>query len=476
MNRPIRRVAVVAALMFLALLVNASFLTVVRGDDLNANARNRRARDAEFAMNRGAILVGNTPVARTTATSSGRFEYARSYSNGPLYAPVTGYYSYDFARTGLESSYNTQLSGTDDSQFFNRLMNTFTGAKPAGASLQTTINAKAQQAARDGLGDRTGAVVALDVKTGAVLAMVSTPSYDPNDLSSTDLSKAQTAWKKLVADGTYPMSNRASREVYPPGSTFKIVTAAAALEDGMKADSTIASPASLRLPLTTTDLTNEVDCGGATSTIDHALQVSCNTAFANIGLKLGADKLRAQADKFGFDASLEGDLNPAVSRFPSNPNQPQVAMSAIGQFDVAASPLQMAVVAAAVAHDGQVMQPYLVQEVRNPDLSVLSSHEPKKLQSAMTPANAQALQKMMVNVVTNGTGRRAQVDGVTVGGKTGTAQSDPQRPPYAWFVGFAKDPDVAVAVFIQDAKVERSEIAGGALAGPVFASVVEALR
>ena len=179
MNRPIRRVAVVAALMFLALLVNASFLTVVRGDDLNANARNRRARDAEFAMNRGAILVGNTPVARTTATSSGRFEYARSYSNGPLYAPVTGYYSYDFARTGLESSYNTQLSGTDDSQFFNRLMNTFTGAKPAGASLQTTINAKAQQAARDGLGDRTGAVVALDVKTGAVLAMVSTPSYEP---------------------------------------------------------------------------------------------------------------------------------------------------------------------------------------------------------------------------------------------------------------------------------------------------------
>lgn len=476
MNRPIRRVAVVAAVMFCALLANITWLSVMRPDDLSANSRNRRVRDAEFAMNRGAILVGNTPVARTTPSSSGRFAYRRGYSDGELYAPVTGYYSYDYAHTGLESSYNTQLSGTDDSQFINRLVSTFTGEKPAGASLQTTINARAQKAARDALGDRTGAVVALDTRTGAVLALVSTPSYDPNELATTDLAAAQQAWKRVSTDAAHPLANRATKEVYPPGSTFKLVTAAAALADGMTPSSTVSSPASLRLPQTSTTLTNEVDCGGETTTVARALQVSCNTAFANIGLRLGADKLRAQADRFGFDSSLEGDLNPATSRFPASPNQPQLAMSAIGQFDVTASPLQMAVVAAAIANDGQVMQPYVVQEVRNPDLSVLSSHDPKKLQQAMTPANAKALQQMMVNVVTDGTGRRAQVDGLTVGGKTGTAQSAPERPPYAWFVGFAAEPHVAVAVFIQDAKVERSEIAGGALAGPVFADVVEALR
>ncbi|GAA1394025.1 peptidoglycan D,D-transpeptidase FtsI family protein [Luteococcus peritonei] len=475
MNRPIRRVAVVAALMVLALLANASYLAVFRADDLNADPRNRRTRDAEFATHRGAILVGNSPIAQTSP-AKGRFAYKRSYADGPLWAPVTGYYSYDFARAGLESSYNTQLSGTDDSQFFRRSLDQLTGKKVQGASLQTTLDAKAQRAAAQALGDRTGAVVAIDYRTGAVKALVSSPSYDPNALASTDLSAAQQAWKQLTASTGRPMSNRATKEIYPPGSTFKLVTAAAALEDGMGADTTVASPASLRLPQTSTTLTNETNCGGSKVSIDQALKVSCNTAFANLGLQLGADKLRGQAEKFGFGSSLEGDLNPVTSRFPDSPDQPQLAMSAIGQFEVAASPVQMAVVAAAIANDGQVMQPYLVQEVRNPDLSVLSSHDPTKLERAMSPDNAKALQQMMVHVVESGTGQRAQVPGTTVGGKTGTAQSDPKRPPYAWFIGFSQDPDVAIAVFIEDAQVQRSDIAGGRLAGPVFAAVVEALR
>lgn len=475
MNHPIRRVALVAALMVFALLANLSYSAVFRDASLDADPRNRRTRDAEFAMERGAILVGNTPVAQTKA-AKGRFKYTRGYSEGPLYSAATGYYSYDFARAGLESSYNTQLSGTDDSQAFHRLMDALTGKKPAGGSLQTTLDAKAQRAASEALGSRKGAVVAIDYRTGAVKALVSKPNYDPNDLATTDLKAAQDAWKRLNADPGRPLVNRATRETYPPGSTFKLVTAAAALENGRTAESTVASPSSMTLPQTSTKLGNEVDCGGATTTLDRALQVSCNTAFANLGMEVGADKLREQAEKFGFDSSLEGDLNPATSRFPASPDKPQTALSAIGQFDVAATPLQMAVVAAGIANDGQVMQPYLVQEVRNPDLSVLTSNDGKKLERAMDRGNAKALQQMMVNVVTNGTGGAAQVSGMTVGGKTGTAQWDLKKKPYAWFVGFAEEPHVAVAVFIEDAPVARSDIAGGRLAGPVFASVVEALR
>lgn len=475
MNRPIRRVAVVAALMFFALLINASYLAVFRADDLNAEPRNRRTRDAEFATERGAILVGNTPIAQTV-DNKGRFAYKRSYAEGPLYAAATGYYSYDFARAGLEASYNTQLSGTDDSQFFQRAVDSLTGRKVQGASLQTTLDARAQRAASEALGDRTGAVVALDWRTGAVKALVSKPSYDPNALASTDLAAAQQAWKQLNSSKSRPLANRATKEIYPPGSTFKLVTAAAALEDGMTAETTVNSPASLRLPQTSTNLTNEVNCGGSKVSMAQALKVSCNTAFATIGMQVGADKLREQSQKFGFDTAMEGDLNPATSRFPASPDTPQLAMSAIGQFEVAATPVQMAVVAAAIANDGQVMQPHLVQEVRNPDLSVLSSREPQEMQRAMSAENAQSLQQMMVGVVDEGTGTRARVPGTRVGGKTGTAQSAPNRPPYAWFIGFADDPDVAIAVFIEDAQVQRSDIAGGRLAGPVFASVVEALK
>ncbi len=475
MNRPIRRLAVVATLMFFALLANLTILSVVRADSLNNDPRNRRTREAEFAQDRGAIMVGNTPIASTKA-ATGRFKFVRNYSSGELYAPVTGYYSYDYARSGLEQTYNTQLSGSDDSQFFRNVVAMLSGKKRAGASVYTTIDARAQKAAAQALGDRTGAVVAIEPSTGAIRAMVSSPSYDPNTLSTTDLKAAQTAWKSLNADTDRPMANRATREIYPPGSTFKLVTAAAALENGMSADTQVASPSSMTLPQSTSKLSNEVDCGGSKSTIAHALQVSCNTAFANLGLTLGDAKLREQAQKFGFDSSYSDDLEPATSVFPDTVDKAQLAMSAIGQYEVAASPLQMAMVAAAIANDGQAMEPYLVQEVRAQDLSVISSHSAEKLQRAMSTTNAQALQQMMVDVVTKGTGQRAAVSGVTVGGKTGTAQSDPSLPPYAWFVGWSKDPDLAIAVFVEDSKLERSEIAGGRVAGPVFASVVEAMR
>ncbi len=474
MNRPIRHVAVVVAAMVFALLANLCVTVIAREPGLDANPLNRRQRDTEFAQDRGLILVGDSPVATTTAVKD-PFAYQRGYPQGALYAPAVGYYSYDFGRGGLELTYNAELAGTSSSQWFDRIVDSATGAKPKGAFVQTTLNASMQQAAVKAMGSYRGAVVALDPKTGAVLAYASLPTYDPNALASHDLAAARAAALAYEKDPTRPMSDRAGKEIYPPGSTFKLVTAAAALENGWTPDSQVDSPAQLKLPNSTSVLTNQSNCGGDKVTLDQALRVSCNTAFANVGAQLGADKLRTQAQKFGFGTPQLGDLNGVASKFPDKPDQAQVMLSSIGQFDVAASPLQMAMVVSGIVNDGVVKRPYLVSEVRSADLRVLYRHVPDD-QRAMSAGNAQALQQMMVNVVTSGTGTRAQLNGVVVGGKTGTAQSDPARPPYAWFVAFAKNPDVVVAVFIENADVERSDIAGGRLAGPVAKAVIEASR
>lgn len=476
MNGPIRKVAVVAAVMIFALLANITFTAVVRYPDLNGDVRNRRVRDAEFARNRGAILVGNTPLAQSKATS-GRFAYQRTYSQAELYASVTGWYAYDFGSSGIELNYTKQLAGTDESQAIDRLIATLSGREPAGASVRTTIDPQAQQAAWDGLAGRKGAVVALNYETGAVLANVSLPSYDPNTLSSNDLTRATTAWQELVADPDGPLKNRASKEIYPPGSVFKLVTATAAIESlNLTADSQIASKRALRLPQSSTVLTNQVDCGDTTVSLEQALMNSCNTAFAQLGLDLGSQALTDQAEKFGFNHEVDTDVPWVNSRFPGQTDEPQLALSAIGQYEVAASPLQMAMVAAAIANDGKQMEPYIVSEVRGPNLQLISSHRPTAIGQVMKPETAQIMQQMMVRVVEEGTGTRAQIDGVVVGGKTGTAQSDPDRPPYAWFVAFSEDPKVAVAVFIEEADIERSDIAGGRLAGPIAAQVIQAVQ
>ena len=476
MNRPIRRVAFVTMLMFALLLANGTFAIIFRQDSLAANPQNRRVRDAEFAQDRGAILaVGKSEIA-STKPARDRFKYQRTYPEGELYAAVTGYYSYDHARTGLESTYNTELAGTDDALFVRRMIDLITNRTPQGASVQTTIVPKVQEAAARGLGDQKGAVVALNPKTGAVLAMVTSPSYDPNDIADHDIDKANKAYQRLAADDDRPLANRAAREIYPPGSTFKLVTAAAALEDGKNPDSRVDAPDRLRLPGTSTFLPNQTNCGGDKVTITQALRVSCNTAFANLGIELGADKLRAQAQKFGFDARHLADLGGVASRFPDDPDPAQLGLSAIGQFDVAASPLQMAMVTAAVANDGVLMEPYVVSQVQAPDLNPIDTHRPRQLSQAMSADNARGLQQMMVEVVRSGTGTNARISGVDVGGKTGTAQSDPKRKPFAWFTSFAPadEPTVAVAVIVEDADVPRSDIGGGRLAAPIARAVMEA--
>ena len=475
MNRQIRAVSLLAGLMFLALMVNLTGSAMFRQASLNNDPHNVRVRDAEFSQNRGNILVGSRPIA-TTTSSNGKFAYQRVYPSGPKYAPITGYYSYYYGRSMLEQTQNAQLTGTSDAQWLSRITGTLSGHKPEGGSITTTINAKAQDAAWDGLRGKKGAVVALDYTTGAVLAMASSPSYDPNELASHHLNDTTRAWKNLVADPSSPLSNRATREIYPPGSTFKLVTAAAALQNGYHPNSMVDSPENWILPGTRTPLTNETNCGGSRITLAHALDISCNTAFGKVGVSLGQDKIRDQAERFGFGKVVNSDVSSVASRFPQNLTDAQLAQSSIGQYDVAASPLQMAMVTAGIANGGKLMTPYLTAQVRASNLQVVSEHHPKQMSQPMTKESAEQLKAMMVSVVNNGTGKRARINGTTVGGKTGTAQTVKGKAPYAWFVGWSDNPHVAVAVFIQSLDTAINEISGGRLAAPIARDVIEAMR
>ena len=476
MNKPIRRVAFVAMIMFALLLANGTYMIIFRQSTLDTQPQNRRVRDAEFAQNRGAILAGGRTEIAKTVSAKDRFKYQRVYPEDELYAAITGFYSYDRGSSALESTYNAQLSGTDDALFVRRLIDLATNKTPKGASVQTTIVPEIQEAAATALGNQKGAVVALDPKTGAVLAMVTSPSFDPNDIASHDIEAAGKAYDRLAANPQQPLSNRAAREIYPPGSTFKLVTAAAALADGKTPDSVVEAPDRLRLPGTRVDLPNSTNCGGTKITITQALKVSCNTAFANLGLDLGEEKLREQAQLFGFDRRHLADLRGVASQFPDEMNDAQLALSAIGQFDVAASPLQMAMVSAAIANDGELMDPFVVSRVQAPDLKPIQTTKPAVLSTAMTPENAKELQQMMSVVVSQGTGSNAQISGIAVGGKTGTAQSDPKRKPFAWFTSFAPldDPKIAVAVIVEDADIPRNDIGGGRLAAPIARAVMQA--
>jgi peptidoglycan glycosyltransferase len=451
-------------------------MMIFRQDTLAAQPQNRRVRDAEFAQNRGAILAAGKVEMAKTVPSKDRFKFQRVYPDGELYAPITGFYSYDRASSALESTYNAQLAGTDDALFVRRLIDMASNKTPKGATVQTTIVPKIQKAAAETLGNQKGAVVALDPKTGAVLAMVTSPTYDPNDIASHDIEAAGKAYDRLASDPQHPLSNRAAKEIYPPGSTFKVVTAAAALADGKTPDSTVESPDRLKLPGTRVYLSNSTNCGGTKITITQALKVSCNTAFANLGLEVGASKLREQAQLFGFNQRHLADLGGVASQFPDKLTEAQLALSSIGQYDVAASPLQMAMVSAAIANDGVLMDPYVVSSVRSADLKPIDTHKPQQLSTAMTPDNAKELQQMMLQVVNEGTGHNAQIPGVEVAGKTGTAQSDPKRKPFAWFTSFAPvdNPTVAVAVIVEDADIPRSDIAGGRVAAPIAKAVMQA--
>jgi len=485
MNKPIRAMSIFCMLLFVALLLNSTYLQYVQAGDLNSRGDNRRVRDAEFARERGAILVDNQAIAESKP-SKDQYKFQRTYSQPYKYAPVTGYFSYFYGRNAVEYTQNPILSGADPRLFVNRVVDLVGNAEPKGGSVSLTLSGKAQTAAFDGLQklgrDAQGAAVAIEPSTGKILAMATTPSYDPNKVSTHSFEEMKKNYGRLSTAKSRPMLNRAIQETYPPGSTFKLVTAAAALSSGQyNPQSMVAGGKFLDLPQTSTNLPNEpgLDCGTTKITLTQALENSCNTSFGDIGLHLGADAIRAQAEKFGFDQTYLKDLNGQVkARFPANPDLPQTALSAIGQFDVAATPLQMAMVVAGIANQGTVMRPYLVDEVRAPDLSVLDKTSPEAFRSnAVSSSVARDLTQMMVEVVDHGTGTTAQIPGIKVAGKTGTAQRGTNQAPYAWFVSFAPadNPQVAVAVFIDDPSVPRSEISGAGLAAPIAKAVMEAV-
>ncbi|MET3961903.1 peptidoglycan glycosyltransferase [Marmoricola sp. OAE513] len=495
MNRPIRNLATGCLVLFLALIANATYLQFFKADDLTSltkHPNNARVSNAAFSAPRGDILVNGRAVAHSKK-SDDEFKYLRTYRFGAEYAHVAGFFAR--GRIGaVEASENSVLTGESPELFVNRVGDILSNKPPAGGNVSLTINAAAQRAAYEGLkklgNNVRGAVVAIEPSTGKILAMVSSPTFNPNRLATHDFPKANATYLRLLKNDLVPLNNRAIEERLPPGSTFKLVTAAAALSSGkFTPDSLVPGGASLDLPLTSKNLPNENggSCGASKITLTRALDVSCNVAFGSVGLKLGADALREQAEKFGFNkksyfTDLDDPLTSQVtSIFPTKVDAPQTAYSAIGQFEVSATPLQMAMVSAAIANNGRVMKPYLVNEILSSDLDVIKGFNPEPLNpdspQAISAGVASKLTEMMVSVVDNGTGRPARIPGIAVAGKTGTAQSAPKRPPYAWFTSFAPADNarVAVAVLIQDAGVERDQISGGGLAAPIAKAVMEAV-
>ena len=487
MNKPLRRIAIFCGLLVLALLVRDNWLQYVKADSLREDPDNRRVLIARYATPRGDIIVDGKAITGHAETTSGDFKYKRTYKDGAMWAPVTGFVSQSYGANQLESLEDGILTGNDDRLFFRNTLDMITGKEKQGGNVVTTLNAAAQKAAYDGLKTQggKGAVVALDPQTGAILALASYPSYDPSSFAGNSTTTDTKAWTKLQKKNNAddPLLNRALRETYPPGSTFKVVTAAAALENGLytSADQKTDSPLPYTLPDTHTELKNEGNIPCKNADMRTALQYSCNTVFGKIGADLGKDKMVKEAEKFGFNAEQFTPVRSNAAVFPKTMDRPQTALSSIGQFDTAATPLQMAMVASAVANDGKLMKPYMVDKLQAPNLDTLQQTDPQELSQPLSSKNAQILQSMMETVVEKGTGTNAKIPGVTVGGKTGTAQHGVanSKNPYAWFISYAKMPDgsspVAVATVIEDDNANRDDISGGGLAAPIAKSVMEAV-
>jgi penicillin-binding protein A len=478
MNKPIRRVAIACLLMFAVLLVNDNVVQFAHAKTLRDKPGNTRLLFQQYDRKRGDIVTSTGVTIASSIPTNDTLKYLRTYANGPLYAPVTGFYSIIYNSSQIESAENSILAGTDDRLFgVQQLSNLITGRTPQGGSVVLTLDPVLQEVAYKALGSRTGAVVALDPTTGAILALVSTPSYDPNLLSSHDQTSITESYKRLLADPNNPMLDRALSQTYPPGSTFKLITAATALSSGDYTPTTlIPAPETLPLPQSTAILKNfhGESCGGQ-ATLIQALTISCNTAFGSLGLALGQDKLRNQADAFGFDSTFSVPMKSADSVFPIDLSDANTVQSAIGQFDVRATPLQMAMVAAAIANGGVLMKPYLVDQLVAPDLKIVDETKPTELRRAVSSQVAAELTQMMQSVVQHGTGTAAQIAGVSVAGKTGTAENAPHAPPHAWFVSFAPaaQPKIAIAVVVENGGGDN-DATGGAIAAPIAKAVMQA--
>jgi penicillin-binding protein A len=491
-DRQIRKLGIALLVLFLIAFAQVNFIQVFAADRIAEDPANaQRQLIAEYKVDRGSILAADgTTVLASSRKSPGALRFQRRYPHGELYAHETGFYSFVFGRTELEQSYNDFLTGDAAELLPQTLTDLVLGRPKQGATIVTTLVPEIQEAAATAAQAEAGdvAIAAIDPATGDVLALVSEPTYDPNPLASQDPEVVRDSWDELNADPEKPLLSRSSDELFPPGSTFKLVTASAALENGFGPESLWPNPNELDLPLTDATIENfggSTCSGGSQITLADALRQSCNVVFGAVGLELGAEKLAAQARAYGFTAEAGEDLVPfdipwTSGVFPApetfEGRDPAVAISAIGQQDVAANPLQMALVAGAIANDGSEMQPRLVTEARDPSGRVIAEFQPQEFSQPLSPENSAALTQMMVGVVEAGTGTAAQIPGVTVAGKTGTAQHGDGEDPHAWFVCFApaEAPRIAVAVIVLDGGSLGSEATGGQVAAPIARAVLEA--
>jgi penicillin-binding protein A len=487
MNTSLRRISMSVMALIVLLLLNATLTQVFTADGLRSDPRNQRVLLDEYSRQRGQITAGGQLLAYSVATDT-RFRFLRVYPNAAAYAPVTGFYSLRYSSSGLERAEDPLLNGSDQRLFGRRLADFFTGRDPRGGTVDTTISPRIQQAGWDAMqqgcnGPCRGAVVALEPSTGKVLAMVSSPSFDANLLASHDPEQQAKTWQQLRDDPHSPMINRAISQTYPPGSTFKVITTAAALQNGMSEDDELTAAASIPLPDSTATLENYggAPCvPGETVTLHEAFARSCNTAFVQLGLLTGTDALRGMARSFGLDAVPDPmPLQVAESTVGPIPDAAALGMTSIGQKDVALTPLENAVVAATIANAGIAMQPYLVDSLQGPDLANISTTAPHQQRRPVSPQVAAKLTELMVGAE-NVTQQKGAIPGVQIASKTGTAEhgTDPRHtPPHAWYIAFApaKAPKVAVAVLVEGTADGGSPSAtGGALAAPIGRAVIEA--
>ncbi|HEY4005834.1 MAG TPA: penicillin-binding protein 2 [Pseudonocardia sp.] len=482
MNTPVRRIAVAVMVMILMLLANLTYVQVVKANDYRTDPRNQRVLLAEYARKRGQISAGGQVLANSVETND-RLRYQRQYSNGPLYAPVTGYYSVIHSSTGVEKAEDDVLNGSDDRLFVRRLSDLITGRDPAGGNVELTIDPQVQKVAYNAMVAKgfTGAVVALRPSSGEILSMVSTPSYDPSPLADHSATVQTKAWAQITGDNPPTLPNRAIEDTYPPGSTFKLIDTAAALQDGFTPDSPLT--AASRVTLTGTDTTLEnyagTPCGaGPTATLADALARSCNTAFATLTGQIGISKLRTQAEAFGIGDTQSIPMTVSPSSLGDIPDAAALEQSGIGQRDVRLTPLQNAEIVATIANGGTRMVPHLVKSIQAPDLSPLDTTQPDRAGVAIPAQVAATITQLMVGSE-NRTLGGGKIAGVQIASKTGTAEhgnNPKQTPPHAWYVAFApaENPQVAVAVLVENGGDRALEATGGSVAAPIGRAVIAA--
>jgi len=480
-NKELRRVSVVVLLMFIALFSSSTIIQVFQQDNLKADGRNARTLYASFSAERGPILVDGEPIASSVPVDD-EYKYQRVYADGPLYSAVTGYFTLNQGNTGIEGALNDYLSGTANDQFLDQINSLITGQNPKGAAVELTIDPAVQKAAFDALGTQKGAVVAIDPKTGAILAMVSKPTFDPTALATHDAAAFKATYDALINNPEDPLINRTiAGDLNPPGSTFKVVVTATALENGLTPDTAFPNPPRLTLPQSTAVINNAEggSCGGgSTATIATALRLSCNIPFAQLGLQLGYSKISQEAREFGFgDNDLQIPMKVEPSVYPPTASDAEQMLSSFGQASDRVSPLQMAMVSAAVANGGTLMKPNLVETISAPDLTVLQPFEPEVYSNPLSPENAATLNQLMVSNVANGAASNARINGIDVAGKTGTAQNGDGEPYTLWFTGYApaNDPQVAVAVVVENGGGLGQSGFGNLVAAPIARTVMEAV-